>query len=105
MAKLMATDMTEPMDQATALEMSRDFDNSLDLQNNNKKPLGAYTASYKKIMTKCLHDIVCMDREGAAHLLELYSKTYLQKVHQEENYSCHTWSEFEKRRVWDAGLK
>ena len=100
---MIATDLAESMDQAAAIELSRDFDVALDIHFSEKQ--GAHVGYYRKILAKDLYELIRTDRVVGEYLLGLFSKNWLQKTHQPENFSCSTWNEFIKRRMFDAGIK
>lgn len=74
LTKLTTSDVTEGLDATAAIERSRDLDDSLDPTFSDKGKLGHYSGAYKKLMSKCVLEMVRMNREVGAYMLDLYSK-------------------------------
>ncbi|KAL8783077.1 MAG: hypothetical protein Q9213_004889 [Squamulea squamosa] len=104
-AKLTTSDVTEGLDATAAIEQSRDLDDSLDLTFSDKGKLGHHTGAYKKLMSKYVYEMVRMDREVGAYMLDLYSKNWTQKIHRPENLAVNTFDDYMKKRLWDVGVK
>ncbi|CAO1597261.1 hypothetical protein XANCAGTX0491_001079 [Xanthoria calcicola] len=98
-------DVTEGLDTTAAIELSRDLDDSLDPTFSNKGKLGQHSGAYKKLMSKCVLEMVRMDREVSAYMLDVYSKNWTQKIHRPENLAVNTFDDYMKKRLWDIGIK
>lgn len=104
-AELTISDVTEGEDSATAVQDTVDFDAAHDPHFSENSKRGPRAGSYKKLMSKCLYEIVRIDREVGVYMLEMYSKVWLQKLHRPENLVCNTFEEYVTQRVFDAGMK
>lgn len=105
LTKLTTSDVTEGLDATAAIERSRDLVDSLDPTFSDKGKLGHHSGAYKKLMSKCVLEMVRMDRRVGAYRLDLYSKNRTQKVHRPENLAVNTFDDYMKKRLWDVGVK
>ncbi len=105
LTKLTKSDMTEGLDTTAAIELSRDLDDSLDPTFSDKGKLSQHSGAYKKLMSKCVLEMVRMDREVSAYMLDVYSKNWTQKIHRPENLAVNTFDDYMKKRLWDIGIK
>ena len=103
--ELTRLDVTEGLDATAAIEQSRDLDASLDPTFSEKGKHGHHARSYKKLMSKYVYEMVRMDREVGAYMLDLYSKNWTQKIHRPENLATNTFEDYMKKRLWDVGVK
>ena len=104
-AKLITSDVTEGLDATAAIQQSRDLDDSLDPTFSDKGKFGHHTGAYKKLMSKYVYEMVRMDREVGAYMLDLYSKNWTQKIHRPENLAVNTFDDYMRKRLWDVGVK
>ncbi|KAL8766377.1 MAG: hypothetical protein Q9209_006847 [Squamulea sp. 1 TL-2023] len=103
--KLTKSDVTEGLDATAAIEQSRGLDDSLDPTFSDKRKLGHHIGAHKKLMSKYVYEMVRMDREVGAYMLDLYSKNWTQKIHRPENLAVNTFDDYMKKRLWDVGVK